>query len=836
MTIFMNKQISREQFILLKKHLKKEIKEISIQDIFFEEEPTKSIPIKINFLYNYIKTITDDNNIEIKDETIYDVIYELILNCPSKIDIFMIDKSLSSICSHYIEKNSSLTFLSSFFLLKTIIHQFRKKYHIVSENINKIYEKSLLYIIKNGSYNAILNENMLSFLHENFDTLCKMIVPARDQLLTYISIVTLQKRFFLKDNEDITYELPQIFWLRIAIGLCIKKLDLSKIKIYYDTMSQLLYIPSTPTLCHSGFKTAQLTSCYLSTVNDDLRDIFQSYGDTAQLAKWAGGIATSWTAIRACGAHIKGINICSQGLIPYLKIEDDIISSISKTGTRRGGKAVYIEPWHYDIEDFLDLKKNTGDHRRRTHDLNTALWIPDLFMERISNNQDWSLFSPDETPDLHESYGSKFTLLYHTYERMAKTGIMKLHKVISAKELWKKILIRIFETGHPWITFKDSCNIRSPQRHCGIIHSSNLCTEITLNTNKDEIAVCNLGSINLKAHCNVDGSINFALLKQTIHSAIHLLNQVIDITYYPVDQAKNANMKHRPIGLGVMGWQDVLFAQQIAFEDKEAENIINNISEFISYHGIHTSIELAASDGTYQSYEGSLWSQGIFPHETVSFIEKETGRKLLFNQTTPTLDWEFLRKKLKIHGIRNSNIFAIAPTATISTIANCFPSIEPIYKNMYVKSNISGEFSIINYYLQKTLENIHLWNNNIIEKIKLHDGSIQDITEIPSNIKKIYKTAFEIDQKKLLFLTAVRGQWIDQSQSHNIFFNSTSGKLLEEIYFYAWQLGLKTCYYLRTLGKSQIEKSTSKNNIQLTQLRQKNKTCYINNEGCESCQ
>lgn len=833
----MNKEINKKDFIALSKQFFEDPSGFVFKDIIFEIKKSKSICFEVNFLYNYIINLLNENKIIIAESFVYDIIYEFILNCPSSIDFQYINKSLSMICSHYIEKNNNFSYLSSLFFIKSLMIDFNKEYiDEVDLNINELYKESLKQLIYNTHAISILCEKTRKFICDNFNDLIALIEISRDNLFSYMSIFTLKKRFLLKDHNGITYELPQVYWLRVSIGLCLNNLCIDDIKKCYSLLSELKYLPSTPTLCHSGFQTAQLTSCYLSVVGDDLSEIFQSYGDSAQLAKWSGGIATSWSQIRGCGAYIKKINMNSQGLIPYLKIEDDIISSISKTGTRRGGKAVYVEPWHYDIDDFLDLKKNTGDHRRRTHDLNTALWIPDLFMKRVVDGDCWTLFSPDETPDLHENYGQSFNHLYLQYEDKAAKGEIKLYKKVSAIELWKKILTRIFETGHPWLTFKDSCNIRSPQRHCGVIHSSNLCTEITLNTSKNEIAVCNLGSINLAAHIDSDGNIDFGSLKETVKLAVKILDGVIDLTYYPVIQTKNSNMLHRPIGLGVMGWQDVLFAKKLSFEDEVVIDIMNQVSEFISYYGIESSIELAELRGSYASYDGSLWSQGVFPHEAVSLLEQESQRVLSFQKSKPILNWKRLREKLLTFGIRNSNIFAIAPTATISTLAGCFPSIEPIYKNMYVKSNLSGEFSIINKYLQADLEYLGLWNDAIIEKIKLADGSVQNISEIPFSIKKIYKTAFEIDQKKLLYLTAMRSQWIDQSQSHNIFFSSTSGKLLDEIYFYAWNLGLKTTYYLRTLAKSQIEKSTSQNNKELTQLRQNNDKCNINNEECESCQ
>jgi ribonucleoside-diphosphate reductase alpha chain len=829
----MNKQFTRNDFIFFNNFFSEKNINTTITDINFEDKNKNNLTLKINLLHNHFNTIAKKYNITLEHYQEYEILYEFILTCPSTLTTHIINHKLSEISSHHIEKNFLFSKLAASFLIETLLFESKNFLGITSEYVS--YQELFIQSINKGVQEKILDDNMLEY---NLELLAHTIIPERDLLFDYMGIFTLQKRFLLKSrNSDKIYEAPQVFWMRVAMGLAFKEENKNEKAIeYYHMLSQLLYAPSTPTLCHSGFVIPQLTSCYLSSVEDDLKEIFQSYSDTAQLAKWSGGIATAWTKIRACGAYIKKINLESQGLIPYLKIEDDIIASISKTGTRRGGKAVYIEPWHYDIEDFLDLKKNTGDHRKRTHDLNTALWIPDLFMKRISEGSNWTLFSPDETPELANTYGKKFDDFYLHYEKMALEGKIKLCKTYQASDLWKKILTRIFETGHPWITFKDACNIRSPQKHVGMIYSSNLCTEITLNSSQNEIAVCNLGSINLPKHIDSDGNIDFNALQKTISTAVEMLDNVIDLTYYPVPQTENSNMRHRPIGLGVMGWQDVLFAKKYSIESKEAAEIINTVSEFIAYHAIKKSIELAIKKGAYKSFKGSLWDQGILPQDTLPLLAQE--RNLNLSLTTPieTMNWQEIRNLIKKHGIRNSNIFAIAPTATISTITGCFPSIEPIYKNIYVKSNLSGEFSIVNKYLQKDLHELHLWNEHIIEKIKFYDGSIQSIDEIPDYIKERYKTAFEVDQKKLLYLTGIRGRWIDQSQSHNIFFESTSGKALSDIYFYAWELGLKTTYYLKTLGKSQIEKSTLGSEFGLTQVRSTRKMCNLNDEGCESCQ
>lgn len=833
----MNKQYSRYNFIYSNKFLSKENINSIITDIHLNTNSNDIInKLSISWLYEHCLSISKKYNILLEENQIYLIIYEFILTCSSNLNMLTINQKLSEICSHNIEKNFLFSKLAALFLNEVIKEESKITLNIKEDNEKKLYTALLKSSIKKGIKEKILHEKLATF---DLDKIASFINPERDSLFDYMGIFTLQKRFLLRlRNKNNIYEIPQVFWMRIAMGLVNQEFcKEEKAKEYYDLLSQFLYIPSTPTLSHSGFILPQLTSCYLSSVEDDLRDIFQSYSDTAQLAKWSGGIATAWTKIRACGAYIKKINLCSQGLIPYLKIEDDIIGSISKTGTRRGGKAVYIEPWHYDLEDFLDLRKNTGDHRKRTHDLNTALWIPDLFMKRINDeNSHWILFSPEEVPLLSNTYGEEFEKAYCMYEKLAELGQIKLHKKYKTIDLWKKILTRIFETGHPWITFKDACNIRSPQQHCGIVCSSNLCTEITLNSSKEEIAVCNLGSINLSKHITVDNKIDFIKLEKTIKTAIEMLDNVIDLTYYPVPQTHYSNMRHRPIGLGVMGWQDVLFIKKYTFESEEAADLINQVSEFISYYAIKSSIELASIRGSYETFHGSLWQRGYLPQDTLQLLEDNRKIKLKLPPLQQTLDWDEIRKLLQKFGIRNSNIMAIAPTATISTITGCGACIEPIYKNTYVKSNLSGEFTIINKYLQEDLTAIGLWNESIIEKIKFCDGSIQRIEEIPLNIRNLYKTAFEINQKRLLYLTGIRGRWIDQSQSHNIFFDNTSGKDLSEIYIYAWNLGLKTTYYLKTLGKSQIEKSTLGNEYGMTQIRNDKKGCNLNDEGCESCQ
>ncbi|MCK5618664.1 MAG: ribonucleoside-diphosphate reductase subunit alpha, partial [Candidatus Krumholzibacteria bacterium] len=567
----------------------------------------------------------------------------------------------------------------------------------------------------------------------------------------------------------------------------------------------------------------------------------------AQLSKWSGGLGNDWSNIRGTGALIKSTNVGSQGVIPFLKIVDATTAAINRSGKRRGATCVYLEAWHYDFEDFLELRKNTGDERRRTHDTNTASWIPDLFMKRIAEDKEWTLFSPDETPDLHGTYGSDFEERYRAYERMADKGDIRLFRKVRAVDLWRKMITMLFETGHPWITFKDPCNIRSPQDHAGVVHSSNLCTEITLNTSSDETAVCNLGSVNLARHVE-DGEIAFDRLKYTVETAIRMLDNVIDLNFYPTTEAQNANMRHRPIGLGVMGLQDALYSVEIPFDSDEAVELSDRIQEFVSYHAIFTSSRLAAHKGRYGSYEGSKWDRGIFPYDTVALLESERGASTGVDKRS-TMDWAPVRESVRNHGMRNSNCMAIAPTATIANIAGCIPSVEPIYKNMYVKSNFSGEFTIINRYLVDDLKAIDLWDEGMMEKLKYHDGSVQNVTEMSSELRAKYKEVFEIDPVWVVRHAAHRGKWIDQSQSINIFTASTSGKRISHIYTTAWQMGLKTTYYLRTMGASSIEKSTLDTKSKkfggaaalatdqpANPATQVTDACSLDDPSCEACQ
>lgn len=737
---------------------------------------------------------------EISIDTLYQ---EIVRNIYNNVTTQEIEKALVLAASSFIEQDTAYDKVATRLLLQKA---YREVFGltVAPETCVYHYKNTLKKGIAVGIEHDVLTPRLREF---DIDYLAGHLITERDELLSYLGMHTLYERYLLKIDKQQRYELPQTFWMRIAMGLALDEKDKEQKAIeFYHILSSLRYMPSTPTLFHAGHVTPQLSSCYLSTVDDDLAHIFKVIGDNAQLAKWAGGIGNDWTNIRGTGSIIKSIHATSQGVIPYLRIVNDVVVCITRSGIRRGGTCVYLENWHCDYEDFIDLRRNTGDERRRAHDMNTASWIPDLFMKRVEADADWSFFSPHEAPDLHDLYGKAFQERYEYYEQEGRKGNLSHYRTMPAKKLWRKMLSRLFETGHPWITFKDPCNVRSPQDHVGVIHSSNLCTEITLNTSADETAVCNLGSINLAQHV-VDGRLDKERLAESIHRAIHMLDNVIDLNFYPTPEAENSNKWHRPIGLGMMGFQDALFMLDISFNSPEALEFADMVGEFYSYHAILASSALAKERGTYQTYKGSKWSRGIFPLDTLDLLEQERGSAIKTSRKS-RLDWKPVRDHVAQWGMRNSNVMAIAPTATIANIAGCFPSIEPMYKNLYVKSNIAGEFTIVNKYLVHDLKELNLWNKDMLDQIKFYDGEIDRIETIPANLKEKYKGAFEIDPIWQIQITAARGKWIDQSQSHNVFMKGASGKKLEEIYMSVWHHGLKTSYYLRTLGATQIEKST----------------------------
>jgi ribonucleoside-diphosphate reductase alpha chain len=705
------------------------------------------------------------------------------------------------------------------------------------------YPQALKSFISRGIELELLAPNLADY---DLDRLGEALLPERDLQFSYLGLQTLYDRYFIHSDET-RFELPQLFFMRVAMGLATREDDKNARAIeFYQLLSSFDYMSSTPTLFNSGTLRPQLSSCYLTTVPDDLHGIYGAIQDNAMLSKFAGGLGNDWTPVRALGAYIKGTNGKSQGVVPFLKVVNDTAVAVNQGGKRKGAVCAYLETWHMDIEEFLELRKNTGDDRRRTHDMNTANWVPDLFMKRVFEDGDWTLFSPNDVPDLHDLYGKAFEERYNHYEEQARTGELKLHKTLKAQALWRKMLGMIFETGHPWITFKDPCNIRSPQQHVGVVHSSNLCTEITLNTSKDEIAVCNLGSVNVPQHIE-NGELNIDKLRKTVTTAIRMLDNVIDINYYSVDTSENSNMKHRPIGLGLMGFQDALYKVDVSYASEEAVTFADQTMEAISYFAINASTDLAAERGAYSSYDGSLWSQGIFPIDSLNMLIEQRGSDYISVNQDSTMDWDALRGKVAEQGMRNSNVMAIAPTATIANITGVSQSIEPTYQNLYVKSNLSGEFTVVNPHLVRDLKERGLWDKVMVNDLKYYDGSVQAIDRIPADLKAKYATAFEVEPRWLVDAASRRQKWIDQAQSLNLYINNASGKKLDVTYRMAWYNGLKTTYYLRSLAATGTEKSTV-NTGQLNAVSQQAAAaapaqpapvpaaCSLDDPDCEACQ
>ncbi len=670
----------------------------------------------------------------------------------------------------------------------------------------------------------------------------KALKPERDFNFNYLGLQTLYDRYFIQ-SEDVRFELPQAFFMRVAMGLAINEIETEKWTIkFYDLLSSFDFMSSTPTLFNSGTLRPQLSSCYLTSIPDDLDGIFGAIKDDALLSKFAGGLGNDWTSVRGMGAHIKGTNGKSQGVVPFLKVANDTAVAVNQGGKRKGAMCAYLESWHIDIEEFTELRKNTGDDRRRTHDMNTANWIPDLFMQRVCEDEQWTLFSPDETPDLHDAFGKEFEVLYCDYERKADLGEIRNFKRVRAVELWRKMLAMVYETGHPWFTFKDACNLRSPQQHAGVVHSSNLCTEITLNTSPDkEIAVCNLGSVNLTQHI-LDGALDSNKLEKTINTAMRMLDNVIDYNYYSVATAKASNLKHRPVGLGIMGFQDALYKLNLPYSSEEAISFADKSMEAVSYYAITASSNLAQERGTYQSFQGSLWSQGILPIDSIKLLEQGRNGYLEMDREQ-TLDWDSLREKVRTIGMRNSNCMAIAPTATISNICGVSQSIEPTYQNLFVKSNLSGDFTVVNMYLVEDLKKANLWDEVMVNDLKYYDGSVSQIDRIPSSLKELYATAFELDTRWLIEAGSRRQKWLDQAQSLNLYMSEPSGTKMDNLYKLAWIKGLKTTYYLRTMGATHVEKSTLADG-KLNAVAQNDtpdlatapQACSILDPECEACQ
>ena len=680
------------------------------------------------------------------------------------------------------------------------------------EEMTPLYAKALEAFVRRGVELELLAPELQHF---NLERLGKAIKPKRDRQFTYLGLQTLYDRYFLHSN-GVRFELPQVFFMRVAMGLAIQEEDREARAIeFYDLLSSFDYMSSTPTLFNAGTMRSQLSSCFLTTVSDDLDGIYSAIRDNALLSKWAGGLGNDWTPVRALGAYIKGTNGKSQGVVPFLKVVNDTAVAVNQGGKRKGAVCSYLETWHLDIEEFLELRKNTGDDRRRTHDMNTANWVPDLFMKRVFEDGDWTLLSPNEVPDLHDLYGAAFERRYTAYERQAAAGKL-LFKRLKARELWRKMLSMLFETGHPWITFKDACNVRSPQQHVGVVHSSNLCTEITLNTSKDEIAVCNLGSVNLAQHIAPakagakDGShqLDTKKLRKTVRTALRMLDNVIDINYYATQQARTSNLRHRPVGLGLMGFQDALFKLRIPYGSDAAVEFADRSMEALSHYAIDASSRLAKERGSYASFEGSLWSRGVLPIDSLRRLKDERGADYLEVDASATLDWRKLRARVRERGMRNSNVMAIAPTATIANIVGVAQSIEPTYQNLYVKSNLSGEFTVVNPFMVRDLKRLGLWDKVMVNDLKYYDGSLAPIDRVPPELKALYATAFEVEPRWLVDAAARRQKWIDQAQSLNIYIAEASGKKLDITYRMAWLRGLKTTYYLRALGATSAEKST----------------------------
>ncbi len=697
------------------------------------------------------------------------------------------------------------------------------------------YAATLKPYIEKGVELDLLSPLLLEF---DLSLLGEALQAERDQQFTYLGLQTLYDRYFIQ-SEGIRFELPQVFFMRVAMGLASKEDNREQRAIeFYNLISSFDYMVSTPQLFNSGTLRPQLSSCFLTTVPDDLHGIYSSIRDNAMLSKWAGGLGNDWTPVRALGAHIKGTNGKSQGVVPFLKVVNDTAVAVNQGGKRKGAVCSYLETWHLDIEEFLELRKNTGDDRRRAHDMNTANWIPDLFMKRVFKDQDWTLFSPNTVPELHELHGKAFEDAYEEYERQATAGQITPYKTIKATDLWRKMISMLFETGHPWITFKDACNARSPQQHKGTIHSSNLCTEITLNTSQDEIAVCNLGSINLVNHVEQSG-LNQEKLKNTITTAVRMLDNVIDINYYSVPQAENSNLKHRPIGMGIMGFQDSLYKQRIPYASEQAVEFADVSMEMISYYAISASTELAEERDRYDSYEGSLWDQGVLPIDSLKILRETRGEDFFDVNMEQRLDWDNLRARIKQTGMRNSNVLAIAPTATIANISGISASIEPTYQNLYVKSNLSGEFTVVNPYLVNDLKKLNLWDDVMVNDLKYYEGSVQKIDRVPDEIKLLYATAFEMEPRWLVDAASRRQKWIDQAQSLNLYVAEASGKKLDITYRMAWLRGLKTTYYLRALAATTTEKSTVSDN---SLNKVSNETvpvpmaCSLDDPDCEACQ
>ncbi|TFY97372.1 ribonucleoside-diphosphate reductase subunit alpha [Ramlibacter rhizophilus] len=757
------------------------------------------IPLDVGQLTGLIHSACANLGADVKPDPI---VAETLRNLYDGVPIDEVYKASILAARTLIEKDPDYTYATARLLLHTIFKEVLGR-DIAPAEMAGSYADYFPGFIKKGVDNELLNPELLQY---DLKKLGAALKAERDLQFDYLGLQTLYDRYFLHVRKT-RIELPQAFFMRVSMGLALNEIDREARAIeFYEVLSSFDFMSSTPTLFNSGTLRSQLSSCYLTTVPDDLDGIYESIKENALLSKFAGGLGNDWTRVRALGSHIKGTNGESQGVVPFLKVVNDTAVAVNQGGKRKGAVCTYLETWHLDIEEFLELRKNTGDDRRRTHDMNTANWIPDLFMRRVMEKGEWTLFSPSTCPDLHDLCGADFERAYVAYEDKARRGEIKPSKTVQAADLWRKMLTMLFETGHPWITFKDACNLRSPQQHAGVVHSSNLCTEITLNTSDTETAVCNLGSINLRQHLK-DGGIDHDKLKRTIGTAMRMLDNVIDINYYAVKKARDSNLRHRPVGLGVMAFQDALYELRIPYASQEAVEFADRSMEAVCYHAYWASTELARERGRYSSYKGSLWDKGILPSDTLDLLAQARGGYVEVDRSA-TLDWDALRKKIAVDGMRNSNCVAIAPTATISNIIGVDASIEPCFGNLSVKSNLSGEFTVINHYLVRDLKRLGLWDDVMVMDLKHFDGSLRPIDRVPQDVKALYATAFEVEPQWLVEAAARRQKWIDQAQSLNIYMAGVSGKKLDDTYKLAWTRGLKTTYYLRTISATHTEKST----------------------------
>ncbi len=813
-----------------------------------KEAPAKQTSVTINVMENGVRRPLDIANLRalVKDccdgvGSAVDVEHIMGLTLRDLYEGVPIDevrKSAILAARSLIEKDPAYSYVTARLLLNSVRNEVLGEEVSMSEMRSR-YASYFPGFIKKGIEAGLLDERLARF---DLPALAAALDAHRDLKFGYLGLQTLYDRYFLHVEER-RIELPQAFFMRVAMGLAIDEVEREARAIeFYNVLSNFDFMSSTPTLFNSGTVRSQLSSCYLTSVSDDLDGIYEAIKENALLSKYAGGLGNDWTPVRALGSHIKGTNGKSQGVVPFLKVVNDTAVAVNQGGKRKGAVCAYLETWHLDIEEFLELRKNTGDDRRRAHDMNSANWVPDLFMKRVIEEGEWTLFSPSDVPDLHERYGKAFESAYVQYEEKAARGEIKLFRKVPAVQMWRKMLTMLFETGHPWITFKDPCNIRSPQQHVGTVHSSNLCTEITLNTSESEIAVCNLGSVNLLAHLR-DGKLDHEKLKRTVSTAMRMLDNVIDINYYAVNKARNSNLKHRPVGMGIMGFQDCLHEMRIPYSSEEAVEFADRSMETVCYHAYWASTELAEERGRYSTFDGSLWSRGILPQDSLKLLADERGGNVDVNMSS-SMDWDSLRERIKSYGMRNSNCVAIAPTATIANIVGVTASIEPTYQNVYVKSNLSGEFTVANEYLVEDLKKQNLWDEVMIADLKYFDGSLAKIDRVPPELRSLYATAFEVEPYWLVESASRRQKWIDQAQSLNIYMAGASGKKLHDTYMLAWIRALKTTYYLRTLGATSAEKSTSRSG-QLNAVpadggmaahSAQTQFCAIDDPDCEACQ